>query len=97
MIYAALSPSPTNIKGAGASVHACDLSQHVANMSDGASLLISARTRYCRWGLGGWRGGGGQRLQGSKHADGQKREDGGGAAADSDGSVDQQLQPGSGD
>lgn len=34
----------------GASVHVCDLSQYVANMSDGASLLISAHMRD--WGRG---------------------------------------------
>lgn len=30
-----------------ASVHVCDLSQYVANMFDGASLLIRTHMRYC--------------------------------------------------
>lgn len=63
------------LKVSGASVHVWDLSRYVANMSDGASLLISAHMRYCRWGWGwGWWGEGGGRLS-NQHADEQKREE----------------------
>lgn len=41
-----------------ASVHVCDLSQYVANVFDGASLLIRTHMRYCR--QAGEEGGGGR-------------------------------------
>lgn len=59
-------------------MHVCDLSQYVANMSDGAALLIRTHMRYCRQaGEGG--GGGGEKsgeltqTRSHVHADDQQK------------------------
>lgn len=54
-------------------MHVCDLSQYVANMFDGASLLIRTHMRYCRQAGEGRGGGELTQTRGHVHADDQQK------------------------